>query len=155
MNPLLESITSRFGGPRQTAIIALGLVIAAGVYYVSQWATRPVMVPLFANVPVESVKAMTDKLQEAGIAHELDAAGTTILVQSQDVARARVDLAAGELLGLAYLKQGNEKLAGPLFARIAPNGLPEDVPRKIVACALALEPVSSFSKPRFGQTPVR
>jgi flagellar M-ring protein FliF len=99
MNPLLESITSRFGGPRQTAIIAIGLVIAAGVYYVSQWATRPVMVPLFANVPVESVKAMTDKLQEAGIVHELDAAGTTILVQSQDVARARVDLAAGELPG--------------------------------------------------------
>ena len=26
---------------------------------------------------------------------------------------------AGELLGLAYLKQGNEKLAGPLFASIA------------------------------------
>ncbi|MBL0938527.1 MAG: flagellar M-ring protein FliF [Gemmatimonadaceae bacterium] len=97
MNPLFESITSRFGGPRQTAIVAIGLMVAAGVYYVSQWATRPVMVPLFANVPVESVKAMTDKLQESGITFELDQAGTTIMVQSKDVARARVDLAAGEM----------------------------------------------------------
>lgn len=35
---------------------------------------------------------------------------------------------AGELLGMAYLKQGNDKLAGPLFAAIArDNGAPETV----------------------------
>lgn len=53
------------------------------------------MVPLYADVPVEQVKAMTDKLTEAGITYELDRTGSTIMVQSADLARARVDLAAG------------------------------------------------------------
>lgn len=90
----LAPLFARVGGPRQAAIIAVGVAVTALVFGVSRWATRPTMVPLFADIPVEQVKPMTDKLAESGIAYELDASGSTILVASGDLARARVDLAA-------------------------------------------------------------
>jgi flagellar M-ring protein FliF len=97
MNSLMDSLTGRLGNGRQIAIIAVGVITTALVFGISRWATQPTMVQLYADVPVENVKAMTDKLQEAGIVYQLDAAGTTILVESADLARARVDLAAGEI----------------------------------------------------------
>ena len=97
MNSLLDSLLGRLGGGRQLAIIAVGVIVTALVFGVSRWATAPTMVPLYADVPVESVKAMTDKLTESGIAYELDRTGTTIMVGSGDLARARVDLAAGDV----------------------------------------------------------
>jgi len=97
MNSLLDSLMGRLGGGRQAAIIAVGVLVTALVFGVSRWATAPTMVPLYADVPVEQVKAMTDKLTESGIAYELDRTGTTIMVSSADMARARVDLAAGEM----------------------------------------------------------
>ncbi len=97
MNSLLDSLMGRLGGGRQIAIIAIGVVVTALVFGVSRWATAPTMVPLYADVPVENVKAMTDKLTESGIAYELDRTGTTIMVASADLARARVDLAAGDV----------------------------------------------------------
>ncbi len=96
MNSLLDTLMGRLGGGRQAAIIAVGVLVTALVFGVSRWATAPTMVPLYADVPVEQVKAMTDKLTESGIVYELDRTGTTILVSSNDLARARVDLAAGD-----------------------------------------------------------
>lgn len=90
----LESVLNRFS-PRQAAIIAIGVVVTAAVFGISRWATRPVMVPLTANVPVESVKTLTDKLTENTVTFELAAGGTTIMVNDADLARARVALAAG------------------------------------------------------------
>lgn len=83
----------RVGGGRQFAIIAVGVVVTALVFGVSRWATAPTMVPLFADVPIENVGKMTDKLTESAIAFELDRTGSTILVGSADLARARVALA--------------------------------------------------------------
>lgn len=91
-----ESVLSRFS-PRQAAIIAVGVVVTAAVFGISRWATRPVMVPLTANVPVESVKALTDKLTENTVTYELADGGTSILVKDADLARARVALASGGL----------------------------------------------------------
>lgn len=95
----LSGLFARVGGPRQAAIIAVGVAVSVLVFGVSRWATRPTMVPLFTDVPMEQVKGMTDKLTEAGIPYELDATGNTILVTSADLARARVDLAAEVLPG--------------------------------------------------------
>ena len=97
MNFFLESVIGRLGKARRAMIIATGVVVTALVFGISQWATRPILVPLYADIPVEQVKAMTDKLTESGISFELDRAGTTIMVASADLARARVDLAAGEV----------------------------------------------------------
>ena len=94
MNSLFEPFAGR---GRQIAFGAIGVLITALIFGVSRWATAPTMVPLYADVPVENVKAMTEKLTEAGITYELDRTGTTIMVASADLARARVDLAAGEV----------------------------------------------------------
>lgn len=92
----LESVLNRFS-PRQAAIIVVGIVVTAAVFGISRWATKPVMVPLTASVPVESVKALTDKLTENTVTYELAEGGTTILVNDADLARARVALASGGL----------------------------------------------------------
>ena len=94
MNSLMDSLFGRMGNGRQIAIIAVGVIATALVFGVSRWATQPTMVPLYADIPVENVKAMTDKLTETGIVYELDRTGSTILVPSADLARARVNLAA-------------------------------------------------------------
>jgi flagellar M-ring protein FliF len=94
MNSLMESLFGRTGAGRQIAIIAVGVIATALVFGVSRWATQPTMVPLYADIPVENVKAMTDKLTETGITYELDRTGSTIMVPSADLARARVNLAA-------------------------------------------------------------
>ena len=96
MNSLFDTIMGRLGGGRQAAFIAAGVLVMALVIGVSNWAVAPTMVPLYADVPVEQVKAMTEKLNESGIAYELDRTGTTISVSNDDLARARVELAAGE-----------------------------------------------------------
>lgn len=92
MPPFAQQMFGRFSA-RQVAIIAVGVVVTALVFGLSSWATRPTMVPLFADVPIESVGKMTDRLTETGIVFELDRAGNTVLVASADLARARVALA--------------------------------------------------------------
>lgn len=99
MNSLMDTLMGRLGSGRQIAIIAVAVITTGLVFGISQWATEPNWVPLFADIPVEKVKTMTDKLTEAGIKFELDNGGTTINVASADVAKARVNLAAGEIPG--------------------------------------------------------
>ena len=99
MPPFVQSMFGRMGGGRQAAIVAVGVIVTALVFGVSRWATQPTMVPLFADVPIESVGKMTDKLTETAIPFELDATGSTILVGSADLARARVALAREAMPG--------------------------------------------------------
>jgi len=99
MASLVESLFGRVSGGRQAAIIAVGVLVTAAVFGISQWATKPVMVPLYADVPVAQVRRITEKLTELTIPHELDATGTTILVASTDLVRARVDMAAEAMPG--------------------------------------------------------
>ena len=99
MPPFVQSMFGRVGDPRRVAIIGVGIVVTALVFGVSRWATAPTMVPLFADVPIESVGKMTDKLTESAIAFELDRTGSTILVGSADLAKARVALAREPMPG--------------------------------------------------------
>lgn len=95
----LDALLGRVNGSRQVLIIAVGVGVTALVFGVSRWATAPDMVPLYADVPIESVGTMTDKLTEAGIVYELDRAGNTIRVSSADLPRARVTLARDQVAG--------------------------------------------------------
>jgi flagellar M-ring protein FliF len=89
----MQDLFDRVGGRQRMMLIGVGLLVALGIFGVSRWATAPEWVPAFSNQPIETVGQMTDKLSQAGIQYKLDAGGTTILVASSDVARARVTLA--------------------------------------------------------------
>jgi flagellar M-ring protein FliF len=99
MASMLESLFGRVNGSRQTAIIAVGVAATVAVLALSRWATAPTFVPLYTDLPLESAGAVTDKLTEAGIEFQLRNAGSSILVPSADVAKARVALAREELPG--------------------------------------------------------
>lgn len=95
----LDSLFGRVSGSRQAAIIAVGVAATIAVLGLSRWATRPMFVPLYTDLPIETVGVVTDKLTEAGIEFELQNAGAVVLVPTADVARARVALAREELPG--------------------------------------------------------
>src|SRR5918998_940158 len=92
MREKLEQLIEQIGGRRRAALLGGGggggVVILRG----SWWATAPEWVPLYSDVPVESVGRMTEKLDEAKIAYRLKNENQ-VLVASTDLARARVTLA--------------------------------------------------------------
>ncbi len=93
-----QNLLDRVGGVRQAAIILVGVLVSAGVYGVSQWAAKPVLVSLVTNVPAASVGKMTTKLSEVGISYKLADGGNSILVDSNAVAKARVELSSAGLV---------------------------------------------------------
>ncbi len=93
----MQNLFGRVGGARQAAIILVGVLVASAVYGVSQWATKPQMVPLLTNVAPANVGKMTTKLTELGIKNGLEDGGTTITVESESFAKARVELAGAGL----------------------------------------------------------
>jgi len=97
MPDFLQNLLDRVGGVRQAAIILVGVLVTGAVYGVSQWATKPHMVPLLTNISASNAGKMKAKLTELGIASELGDGGNAILVDSADVAKARVELASAGL----------------------------------------------------------
>jgi len=76
-------------------IIVVGVVVAAMIFGLSQWANRPDWAPAFSGIPLESVGQMTDKLDAAGVKYKLERGGADIFVAASDLAKARVALARG------------------------------------------------------------
>ncbi len=89
----------RMDGPRRIAIIAVGVLVTAGVFGLSRWATAPEFVPLYSDLPMEMVSPIQDKLTEEGIEFRLERGGSTILVAESSVPAARVALAKEPLPG--------------------------------------------------------
>lgn len=93
MAEAIQDMLDRIGGRQRVMLLMVGIGVAAVVFSVSKWATQPDWVPAFTNQPLQTVGLMTDKLSAAGIGFKLDAGGSTILVSTSDLARARVELA--------------------------------------------------------------
>ncbi len=89
----LMQTLEQLGGGRRLLMIVVGVGALAVIWALSHWAMSPSMVPLFSGLPVEEVGAMTQRLTEEGIEHELQQGGSTIAVAQEDLARARVTLA--------------------------------------------------------------
>lgn len=89
----LDPIVTRLGGERRALIALIGLASVLGILAVSWWATRPAWVPVFTDLPIESIGKLTDKLGEASVEYRLEDGGTKLLVPATEVARARVALA--------------------------------------------------------------
>lgn len=98
MPPALLSLLDKVGGPRRASILLIGLAAAVGVFGLARWASAPTWVPAFADVPIADVGPLTDRLTQAGVQFKLGPNGGTVLVKTEDVAKARVALARAGVL---------------------------------------------------------
>jgi flagellar M-ring protein FliF len=91
--PVAQQWVDRIGGPRRAGILAVGIASVLMILGVARWATAPAWVPVYTDLPLESVGTVTERLEEEGIAYELGGGGTDLQVAATDLARARVALA--------------------------------------------------------------
>ena len=92
--PQAQLVIDRVGGPRQATILAFGLGVVVLILGLARWATSPSWVPVYNDLPLESVADITTKLDEEGITYKLENGGAQLQVASTDLARTRVALAA-------------------------------------------------------------
>ena len=89
----LIALFDRIGGDRRVLMLLMGVGAAAVIWGFAKWATAPVWIPLFQNLPVESVASLTERLGEEGIDYRLEMAGSSLWVPRSEAANARVALA--------------------------------------------------------------
>jgi flagellar M-ring protein FliF len=95
-NLLLGNLTRNFAalGARRLIILGLSAVALVGlVLSAAHYASRPEFTALYANLDRQDVTAIGDALAREGIAFDVSADGTIVMVPPNDVARARTMLA--------------------------------------------------------------
>jgi flagellar M-ring protein FliF len=95
--PVVDQLVERVGGRRQMGILGVGLGVVVLILGLARWATSPTWVPVYTDLPLESVGEITTKLDEEGIAYQLENGGAELQVSTADLAKARVALAQGGL----------------------------------------------------------
>lgn len=91
--PAARGWVERIGGERNVAILGVGVGSVLLILGLAHWATRPNWVPIYTDLPLESVGPITDRLGEAGIQFRIENGGAQLMVTTDDLARARVTLA--------------------------------------------------------------
>lgn len=101
MADLLSSMQARaaaLGGRR--ILLGLGtLAVAAFILVIATVGSGPSWVPVAGTLAIDEVPVVTRVLDDAGIEYRLGAGGLRVEVPEDDLARARVELAAGGLPG--------------------------------------------------------
>ncbi len=85
------SLTQKIG------LAAVLVAVAAGIPLFTRWQHEREFKPLFTNMAPEDAAAVVTKLKESGVEHRLTENGTTVLVSSEKVDDARIDLAGAGL----------------------------------------------------------
>jgi flagellar M-ring protein FliF len=93
MADLAQQTLDRLGGARRAMTLAVGVLAIGLIYGVSKWATTPDWVPVMSGLSIETVGAVTDKLDQGAIKYKLERGGTDVVVAVGDLARARVLIA--------------------------------------------------------------
>src|SRR5687768_8436853 len=91
--PQVNLLVERVGGRRQMGILGVGLFVVVFILGLAMWATSPSWVPLYSDLPIESVGGITETLDEEAIPYRLEEGGAELKVATTDLARARVALA--------------------------------------------------------------
>jgi flagellar M-ring protein FliF len=105
MADLAQQLFDRIGGARRAMTLAVGVLAVGLIYGVSKWATAPEWVPVLSGVSIETVGAVTDKLDQAGIKYRLERGGADIAVGTADLALARDGLPTAGRPGLELFDQ--------------------------------------------------
>lgn len=97
--------------PGQMAIVgALSVVAIVGTIGFLRWASQPSYRPLLTNGTQDEVRSAVDSLDKAKISYKLSSDGTTVLVHSGDLGKARLSLdptspAGTKIVGLELFDQ--------------------------------------------------
>lgn len=98
MQSILD-LVGRLGPQRMAAMGAVTLSLIGFFAFIVMRMTQPVMAPLFGDLPPAESAAIVRELEAKGIRTELKNDGATILVPREQMAKARMDLAAKGLPG--------------------------------------------------------
>jgi flagellar M-ring protein FliF len=96
INLLLANLMRNFAALGARRLITLGvsaLALIGLVLTAAHYASRPEFTSLYANLDRQDVTAIGDTLAREGIAFDVSADGTTVLVPPKDIARSRTMLA--------------------------------------------------------------
>lgn len=96
----MDQIKKLFAALSLAQKIGLGAVVVAilgGLPLFTRWQHERDFKPLFTNMAPEDAAAVVQKLKESGVEHRLTENGTTVLVSSEKVDDARLDLAGAGL----------------------------------------------------------
>lgn len=74
-------------------MVATAVVLIAFFIFLSLRVSSPVMSPLFSNLPAEEAAAIVSELDQRGVAYELRANGTQVMVPSENVLKLRLQMA--------------------------------------------------------------
>jgi len=93
----LKQIFARLSWAQRIWIAVAVVAVVGGLSYVNHWNDERDFKPLFSGLADEDAGALVAKLHEAGVEYRLAANGSTILVPSDKVAEARLQMASAGL----------------------------------------------------------
>lgn len=93
----LKQIFDRLSWSQRISLAIAIVAVMGGLAYASHWNDERDFKPLFVGLADEDAGALVTKLHEAGFEYRLASGGSTILVQSDKVAEARLQMASAGL----------------------------------------------------------
>lgn len=93
----LKKILSSLSVGQRITIVAVTLLVLAGIYSLSNWRKEADFKPLYTGLAAEDSAAVVAKLKEAGADYRLSPSGDSVLVPSAKLAEMRLEMAAAGL----------------------------------------------------------
>jgi len=93
----IKQIFDRLTWSQRIWILVAAVAAIGGILWVNHWNDERDFKPLFSGLADEDAGALTTKLREGGIEYRLASGGSTILVSSEKVAEARLQMASAGL----------------------------------------------------------
>src|SRR5580704_18635233 len=92
-----KQIYDRLSWTQRLWIVVAAVAVIGGLTWVNHWNDERDFKPLFTGLADEDAGALITKLHEAGVEYRLASGGSTILVPSDKVAEARLQMASAGL----------------------------------------------------------
>jgi len=93
----VKRIVGSLTGRQLTTILVVAVLVAGGIYGLTQWQREAGFRPLYTTLAPEDAALMVQHLKESGVAYRLSANGTVISVPEDRIAELRLDMAAAGL----------------------------------------------------------
>src|SRR5690349_880653 len=93
----VKRIVGTLSGRQLTTIIMVAVLVAGGIYGLTQWQREAGFRPLYTTLAPEDAALVVQRLKEGGVPYRISANGTMISVPEERVAELRLDMAGAGL----------------------------------------------------------